>query len=184
MFNNIHSQTLTVTDYGKKVLKKGKKALYLVLRQKTFPDQIMDELEIEIEKRFKNFLMNIAPKLNDIKLENKENGLKYILIKGLINILNQMFNERMITLSDKDRNIVKEIFDEKEDEQFEDKKVDSPAMEYGNDNLNINQNLNPYKNNKSNNYHNSQFPGMRRTPSYDNHRNPYGLNYNPYAFRK
>jgi len=184
MFNNIHSQTSTITDYEKKILKKGKNALYLVLRQKTFPDQIIDELKIEVEKRFKNFLMNIAPKLNNIKLENKENGLKYILIKGLINILNQMFNERMITLSDKDRNIVKEIFDEKGDEQFEDKKVDSPAMEYGNHNFNINPNLNPYKNNKSNNYHNSQFSGMRRTPSYDKNRNPNGLNYNSYAFRK
>lgn len=160
-FNQIYSHTQTITEYEKKVLKKGKKALYLVLRQKTFSDKIIDELEIEIERKFKNFLMDIAPKLKNIKLEDKENGLKYILIKGLINILNQMLNERMIILSDNDRNIVNSIFEEKDDEKLEDEKVENPA----------------------NNYPNSQFPGMKKTPSCGKKRSPYGMIYGQ-NFRK
>ena len=43
-----------------------------------------------------------------------------------------MLNERMITLSDKDINIVNNIFEEKDDEKFEDEKVENPANNYYN----------------------------------------------------
>ena len=46
----------------------------------------------------------------------------------------------MITLSDKDINIVNNIFEEKEDEKFEVEKVENPV----------------------NNYYNRQFPGMKK----------------------
>lgn len=105
--------------------------------------------------------MDIALKLKSIKLGDKENSLKYILIKGLINILNKMLNERMIILSDNDRNIVNNIFEEKDDEKLENEKVENPA----------------------NNNHNSQFPEMKKTPSCGKKRSRYGMIYGQ-NFRK
>ena len=72
-----------------------------------------------------------------------------------------MLNERMITLSDKDINIVNNIFEEKDDEKIEDEKVENPA----------------------NNYNNRQFPGKKKTPSCGKNRIPLDL-YNGYNFRK
>ena len=145
MFNYGH----TTTTLENKVLKKGKKALYLVLKKKSFPDTIIDSLEVEIEQRFNNFLKKIAPKLNNIQLENEEDGLKYLLIKGLINILNEMLQERKITLSENDKKITNEIFEE---EGFEKMKQEPKAQsiyqnqpQYFNGNI---QRYNSYGNNK------------------------------------
>ena len=105
----------TFTQYESKVTKKGKNVLYLVLKKKTFADEIIDSLQKEVETRFKKFLNEIAADLNKIKLDDEENGLKYIMLKGMINILNQMLKERMIILSEKDKQIINEIFEKDED---------------------------------------------------------------------
>ena len=109
-----NNQITTVIE--NKVLKKGKKALYLVLKKKSFADEIIESLQDEIEERFNKFLCQIAPKLNNIKLDNEEDSLKYLLIKGLIKILNDMLKERRINLTEKDKMITDEIF---ENDQFD-----------------------------------------------------------------
>ena len=105
------NRSSTVTQYENKVTKKAKKVLYLVLKKQNFADEIINSLQIEVEKRFKKFLNDIAGDLEKIKFEDEENSLKYIILKGMINILNQMLKERMILLSDKDKQLVNEIFE-------------------------------------------------------------------------
>ena len=66
--------------------------------EKNFADEIINSLQKEVETRFKKFLNEFAGDLNKIKLEDEENGLKYIMVKVMINILNQMLKERSYTI--------------------------------------------------------------------------------------
>ena len=185
------NKTDTLTQYENKVTQKAKNALYLVLKKKTFADEVINSLQVEIEKRFKKFLNNIAGDLERIKLEDEENGLKYIILRGMINILNEMLKERMILLSDKDKKIVNDIF-EGQEENEEDLKEGKYKIPYKNNDQNFHQSGNkgkdfsrqrkenyssPFDKNKqfkngnnynyNNNYHSgSQYP-------YGN-QNPYG----------
>ena len=125
--NRAHS----ITQYENKAIKKAKNALYLVLKKKTFADEIITSLQNEVEQRFKRFINDIAKDLENIQLEDEETGLKYIIIKGIINILNRMLQERMVTLSDKDKQLINDIF-EKENESTEDLKVEPKSGIYPN----------------------------------------------------
>ena len=103
-------RSITLTQYQSNVAKKGKNILYLVLKKKNFAEEIISNLQSEVEIRFQKFINDIVNDLQKIKLEDEENGLKYIILKGMINILNQMLKERMILLSEKDKKIIDEIF--------------------------------------------------------------------------
>ena len=131
-------------------MRKEKKALYLVLKKKSFADEIIISLQEEIEKKFNDFLYRIAPNLTYIKLDNKEDGLKYILLKGLINILNDMYKTREIKLTESDKKITNEIFEEEQFKQIKEEIKPQPAY------INIQQfpnfypRYNPYENDKLN----------------------------------
>ena len=103
-------------------VKKGKKVLYLVLKKKPSSKDMLQKLEKEVEERLKNYLIEIAPKLNALKLDNPEESLKYIILKGLINILKSMINEHSISLSEEDRSILNDIMKEDDDKEKEKEK--------------------------------------------------------------
>lgn len=104
------TQTQTITQFEKRLIEKGKKVIYLVLKPKTFGNEIIDSLHAELEKRFGNFVKQISPQLNNIKFEDEENSVKYIMLRAISEILTKMMNERMINLSSKDKKIIDDIF--------------------------------------------------------------------------
>ena len=60
------------------------------------------------------FLEEIYPKLIELKFEKPKESIKYIILKGLINILKKMINEHSIELSKEDANALDDIM--KDDE--------------------------------------------------------------------
>jgi hypothetical protein len=176
------NRTHSITQYENKAIKKAKNALYLVLKKKTFADEIITSLQNEVEQRFKRFINDIAKDLENIQLEDEETGLKYIILKGIINILNKMLQERMVTLSDKDKQLINDIF-EKENESTEDLKVEPKYGVYPNYGESPNKgknSSNPYGNP---NPHGNLYPYGNPNPHgnlypYGNP-NPQG---NPYTF--
>ena len=63
-------------------------------------------MEREIEKRFQNFLNNKLSSINSKKFDDPENSLKYIMLKEIINILNDLYNEKMIRISGSDKLLI------------------------------------------------------------------------------
>jgi len=59
-------------------------------------------------------LEEIYPKLIEFKFEKPKESIKYIILKGLINILKKMINEHSIELSKEDANALDDIM--KDDE--------------------------------------------------------------------
>ena len=112
---------------------------------------------------------DIVVDFEKIKLENEENGLKYIIVKGIINILNE--KERMIILSNKNKQLVNEIFDgEGEPKDFKEGKFDK-SNSYKDAN---NHNNNPYE---YQNHNDSQNPHRNR--NHNDGQYPYDyINYN------
>lgn len=104
----IHTGTITTVE--EKVLKKGKNVLYLILKPKNIEDQIIEDINEEMEKRFKNCIEKIIPKIKNVEFDDNENSLKYIMISGLIKVLNEMLKEIKMTLSYNDQMLIeKEI---------------------------------------------------------------------------
>lgn len=114
----MYSKTITLLE--KKIINNGNKAFYLVLKKKDFADEIIDNLKDEVEKRFHNFIREITPKLEKLNFEDPETSLKYLLIKGLIKILNNMEKEKSLNLSEEDRKIINDIFKEDDNKDSDD----------------------------------------------------------------
>jgi hypothetical protein len=105
--------TETVTKLIHKAVEKGKKVYYIVL--KSFHKEIIEQIEKELEVKMIEFMEKIAPKLKEDKFENKEQSLKYIILKGLIIILEKELAKNKINLSNQDKKILKEIMDNDDD---------------------------------------------------------------------
>lgn len=108
------NESTVIQQITDKAIKKGKKALYLVLKKKSFSQKVIEKLEKEIEIRMQKFLEEIYPKLIELKFEKPKESIKYIILKGLINILKKMINEHSIELSKEDANALDDIM--KDDE--------------------------------------------------------------------
>ena len=100
-FNSVISQTIT----------KSKRAIYLVLKEKPLPQQILDNVREEAEKRFEIFLKENLPILNSVKPDDPENFIKCFMLRGIILILDQMFKERHIKLSQRDKDTFKQLLE-------------------------------------------------------------------------
>ena len=101
-FNNNYSQTVTCVE--EKFIKKTHEKLYLVLKKKGSAEQIIEKISEESEKRLKEFLMKILPKLNEMHFDNPEEALETLMLKQMIKILDDMYKERLLILSEKDKN--------------------------------------------------------------------------------
>lgn len=109
VFNSVITQTI----------KDSKKAIYLVLHKKPLPQQILDDIKEEAEKRFEIFLREKLPILNSIKPDDPETFIKCFMLRGLIIILDKMFEERHIKLSQKDKETIKQLFENNCDDKNE-----------------------------------------------------------------
>ena len=119
-FNNNYSQTVTCVE--EKFIKKTHEKLYLVLKKKGLAEQIIEKISEESEKRIKEYLMKILPKLNEMHFDNPEEALETLMLKQMIKILDDMYKERLLLLSEKDKQLLFEHLGKKDD--AEEKKED------------------------------------------------------------
>ena len=75
------SQTIT------QVINKGKNVLYLVLKKKSFTQEIIDNINDELETRCQSFITKNLPQLNKLNPENPELFFECFLIRATIHIL-------------------------------------------------------------------------------------------------
>ena len=92
------------------IINKVKKNIYLILKKKPLPEQIMDDLQEEVEKRFLYFINSKREQLENIKPEDPEEFYECFLLKAMINILEEMLKEKQINLSEKDKQTLKDLF--------------------------------------------------------------------------
>ena len=111
--NNNYSQTLTCVE--EKFIKKTHEKLYLVLKKKGLAEQIIEKIGEESEKRLKDFLMKILPKLNEMSFDNPEEALETLILKQMVKILDDMFKERLLLLSENDKKLLFENLEKKDD---------------------------------------------------------------------
>lgn len=123
-----HTPTITQTET------QVKKAIYLVLKQKPLPEQILDDIREEAERRFEAFMNENLHILNNARPDDPENFMKCFMLRGLIMILDKMFEERHVKLTQKDKDTIQKIFDNdgeiqngKEKEKDKEKKQISPV---------------------------------------------------------
>lgn len=109
------NRSTTITEVINSSVDEGKKVLYLVLKKKSFSRQIIEEIEKEVEKRIPAFIQSITPKLENMKFKDKEQSLKVIILRGIINIIKKILEEDIIKLSESDRKALEEIMKEEED---------------------------------------------------------------------
>lgn len=118
ILNNLYRHIMfnkTITTVFDNCINKGKKVLYLVLKKKTNEQRIIEELEKELDIKMQMFLDKIFEKLKTVQFDNKERSYKYILLKGLINILEKMIEENMGKLTEEDKQLIQEIMNEDKD---------------------------------------------------------------------
>lgn len=130
MFANRTTSTATTTmtittqevyEKSEKIKNNGKKKLYLVLKQrKSFAQEIIDEIQQEINKRFAMFIKNRIGKLMQAKPDNPDLFLKYFLVKAYIKILTEILEEYKMELSEKDKKIFLDIMNSPEQEDEKD----------------------------------------------------------------
>lgn len=112
MFSPIVSRTMTqVKEY-----------VYLTLKKKPLIEQILDDIHEEAERRFQILVKQKLPELKNIKPENPQTFLECFLLRALIKILDEMFEERNIKLSLNDKNELKNIFENKKKKDKNEKK--------------------------------------------------------------
>ena len=100
-----------VTQVSYEILKKGKKALYLVLKRRSLMEEIIESVQEEVEKRFSEFLNKKSEELNRLKPDNPVEFYKCVLLRALIKILDKMFEEYSVGLTDRDKKILKDVFE-------------------------------------------------------------------------
>ena len=117
---------IKITTLYHKYIEKKKKVIYLILKKKPFQKEIIDQLESQLEFKMNEFFDKIIDKIKETNFNNTEQSLKYILLKGLVLILEKELNKNKIDLSEGEKNTLKEImenddiplFDEKEKEDI------------------------------------------------------------------
>lgn len=126
-----------ITQVTYTTVNKGKQILHLVLKQKPFTVEVIEEIEKDIEIRMGQFIQTISPKLENMNFENPEQSLKVIILRGLINVLKELIQEHKIPLTESDIKSLNEIMAKEE--------ADINAENNNNLNQNIgnNQNNNP-----------------------------------------
>ena len=118
--NSNFSQAIT------QIIVKGKSALYLVLKKKPLPIEILEALAAEVEIRYEKFLNQKLPLLKNIKPDNPEQFYECFLIRAMIEVLKQMLKEKKINLSEKDLNTFELIF--KKDLKTKEEKMKKPKI--------------------------------------------------------
>lgn len=122
MNKNRGSSSQTITSVEEKVLQKTQKTLYLVLKKKGLEEEVIEKINNECEARCIEYLKKIYPKLNQMHFDNPEEALEYLLVKQMMNILDDMFKERIVNLKEADKKLVFDILQKKQDKIPEDKK--------------------------------------------------------------
>lgn len=112
MENSSYSLT-SVINYTKE---KAKKALYLVLIKKPLSVKSTEKLNKIIESKLTKFFDKIIPKLNEIKPEDPEKFMKYMMLKATFKILEKIMNDNYLKMNEDDRNKIKEIYGSENDE--------------------------------------------------------------------
>ena len=112
-----------ITTLCHKFKENGKKVYYLVLKKKSFQKEIIEQLESRLESKMNEFWDKIIDKFKEKKFENVEQSLKYILLKGLVLILEKELKNNQIDLSEEEKNTLKEIMENDEDNDIDEKKI-------------------------------------------------------------
>ena len=112
-----------ITTLCHKFKENGKKVYYLVLKKKSFQKEIIEQLESQLESKMNEFWDKIIDKFKEKKFENVEQSLKYILLKGLVLILEKELKNNKIDLSEEEKNTLKEIMENDEDNDIHEKKI-------------------------------------------------------------
>jgi hypothetical protein len=107
MFSNV---TQCLTELSPAIINKGRKTLYLILKGKPLPEQIMDDLREQVEKRYLDFINSKRKLLETIKPEDPEEFYECFLLKAMITVLEEMLKEKKINLTEKDRQTLKDVF--------------------------------------------------------------------------
>ncbi len=89
-----------------------KNYVYLTLKKKPLIEKILDDVKEEAERRFNIFIQSKINFLQSIKPDDPQAFLECFLLRGLIKILDKMFEERNIKLSAKDKFEIESIFEE------------------------------------------------------------------------
>ena len=106
----MNTQSVVLVEYEKALLSKAKSVLYLVLKKKDWIQELIDQVNQDLEIRFQNFIQQISLYLENSKLKNNEIAVKCIMLKGVVNILNKMMEERLSILSDEDKILINDAF--------------------------------------------------------------------------
>ena len=94
-----------------------------------------------------------------MKFKDKEQSLRVILLRGIINIIKKIIEEDIIKLSESDRKALEEIMKEEEDNlKKENMKADNNNGQ-NNQNIQNNQNSQNNQNNNQNPSNNNNAPG-------------------------
>ena len=114
MKNYNNTQTITVLEEN--IIKKSRNTLHLVLRQRGFADDIIDSINNEVEKRLQQYLNKIASKMENMNFDNPEESIKFLLLKKIIEILEEMSKEKIANLSEEDKKLIFDILNGKDGE--------------------------------------------------------------------
>ena len=114
MKNYNNTQTITVLEEN--IIKKSRNTLHLVLRQRGFADDIIDSINNEVEKRLQQYLNKIASKMDNMNFDNPEESIKCLLLKKIIEILEEISKEKIANLSEEDKKLIFDILNGKDGE--------------------------------------------------------------------
>ena len=98
----------TIEEYAKE---KAKKTLYLVLIKKPLSVKSLEKINNEIEVKLEKFLDKIIPKLKEIKPQDPEKFLKYMMLKATLNILEKIMEKNYLKLTENDKISAKKIYE-------------------------------------------------------------------------
>jgi hypothetical protein len=118
-YNQTYNGSRTLTTLIETSKKQGRKILHLVLKQKPLSKETVENLTEEIEKRLGAFFIKIAPKLEQMKPNEPETFLKYLLLQGVLKILENIMKKSYLSLTEEDKKAVERIYKKCEEEDFE-----------------------------------------------------------------
>ena len=115
----------TLTRLKTYTIEAGKKTLYLVLKKKPLPVEIMEKLNKDFQKILEKYVDKIIPDLIKLNPKNPEKMLQYISLQITLKILDKIINESYFFLSEKDRILAEKIYNhgiEREKQNQDEKK--------------------------------------------------------------
>ena len=116
----------TLTRLKTYTIEAGKKTLYLVLKKKPLPVEIMEKLNKDFQKILEKYVDKIIPDLIKLNPKNPEKMLQYISLQITLKILDKIINESYFFLSEKDRILAEKIYNhgiEREKQNQDEKKI-------------------------------------------------------------